>query len=396
MTPQTIDHRPEPRLETAIAPLLERLTRLPAGPHRIASCYVRLGPADRTRNRYLLALKDRIKALQEDPQMLALGRAERLAVERDLARIQGYLEHVRGLPHARGLAVFACEGLDLFDAAPLRRVHRTRLVLDDTPWVAELVEASREDRPIVVALVDRALARFFRVGPAGTVELSCGFTVSSRGGKFHSDRGDAPGRGERDYHGRLAEERHRHYAMIAEYLEDVVREGPARGIVLTGPDDHTAALARFLPDSLAAQVLGTARLNPTSASPADVQEAAYRIGEEAEWKAVAAELAALEDSIGTSGAVEGARETLRALARGQVRTLYVREDLEGGGFRCSATRKLVLTKADCAGEGSPQPVLDMVDEAIEDALRQRARVVVFPPDAVKEVVDGMAATLRFR
>jgi hypothetical protein len=42
----------------------------------------------------------------------------------------------------------------------------------------------------------------------------------------------------------------------------------------------------------------------------------------------------------------------------------VRENLEGGGFRCSATRKLVLAKADCAGEGDPQPVRDLVDEAI--------------------------------
>lgn len=183
--------------------------------------------------------------------------------------------------------------------------------------------------------------------------------------------------------------------MIAERLEELVRDGPARGIVVAGPDDHTAALVRFLPDSLAARVLGTARLNPTSATPADVQEAAYRTGEEHERKAVAAELAGLEESIGTGWAVEGARETLVALSRGQVRTLYVRENLEGGGFRCSATRKLVLAKADCAGEGDPQPVRDLVDEAIEEALRQRARVVV-PHEAVADVVDGLAATLRFR
>ena len=395
MTPQTIDRRPEPRLETAIAPLLDRLTRLPAGPHRVVSCYARLEPRDRTRNRYLIVFKDRMKALQEDPQMVTLRREERLAVGRDLARIQGYLEHVRGLPHARGLAVFACEGLDLFEAVPLRRVHRTRVVLDDTPWVAELVAASREAEPIVVALLDRAIAKFFTVSPASAVELSSGFTVSARGGKFRSDRQDAPGKGERDYHGRLAEERHRHYAMIAERLEELVRDGPARGIVVAGPDDHTAALVRFLPDSLAARVLGTARLNPTSATPADVQEAAYRTGEEHERKAVAAELAGLEESIGTGWAVEGARETLVALSRGQVRTLYVRENLEGGGFRCSATRKLVLAKADCAGEGDPQPVRDLVDEAIEEALRQRARVVV-PHEAVADVVDGLAATLRFR
>jgi hypothetical protein len=37
-----------------------------------------------------------------------------------------------------------------------------------------------------------------------------------------------------------------------------------------------------------------------------------------------------------------------------------------------------------------------VDEAIEDVLRQRARVVIVPKDAGGEPVDGLAATLRFK
>jgi peptide subunit release factor 1 (eRF1) len=111
---------------------------------------------------------------------------------------------------------------------------------------------------------------------------------------------------------------------------------------------------------------------------------------------VAAELVALQESIGTGWAVEGVRETLRALSHGQVRSLLVSEGSEGGGFRCSATGKLVLSKGDCAGEGEPRPVRDLVDEAIEDALRQRARVVIVPRDAGAEPMDGLAATLRFK
>jgi peptide subunit release factor 1 (eRF1) len=147
---------------------------------------------------------------------------------------------------------------------------------------------------------------------------------------------------------------------------------------------------------MAARVLGTARLNPTSATPAVVHAAAQRVAEDHERSAVAAELLALQESIGTGWAVEGVRETLRALSRGQVRTLYARECLEGGGFRCAATGRLVLAKGDCAGEGEPRPVRDLVDETIEDTLRQGARVVVVPKDAGAQPVDGLAATLRFR
>lgn len=396
MTSPVVERPLEPHVETAIGPLIQRLAHLPPGPHWIVSCYVRLEPEDRTRGRYLLALREWTTALKDDPRLADLSRKDRIAVERAVARIHGYLERPRGLPHARGLALFVCEELDLFEVAPLPRVHRTRAVLDDTPWIAELVSAARDAEPVIVAVLDRALARFLMASPAGAVELPGGFTVSGRGGRYRPDREDAPGEGERDYHARLAEERHRHYAMIAERLEELARERPASGLVLAGPADHTGALMRFLPERLASRVLGTARLNPTSATPAAVHAAAQRVAEEHERTAVAGELIALEDSIGTGWAVEGVRETLRALARGQVRTLYVREGLEGGGFRCSATGRLVLAKGDCAGAGAPVPVRDVADEAIEDALRQRVRVVMVLRDAAAEPVDGMAATLRFR
>ncbi len=94
--------------------------------------------------------------------------------------------------------------------------------------------------------------------------------------------------------------------------------------------------------------------------------------------------------------MNGARETLRALHQGQVRTLFLRDNLEGQGFRCSATGRLVLAKGDCRNEGQPKPVRDLVDEAIEEALRQRVRVVLVPDCAEADAVDGLAATLRFR
>src|SRR3546814_3328290 len=67
------------------------------------------------------------------------------------------------------------------------------------------------------------------------------------------------------------------------------------------------------------------------------------------------------------------RETLRALAQHQVRTLYIAEDLAGGGFRCGHGGRLVLAKADCGSEGEPEAVRDVADEAVEDALRDGAR-----------------------
>lgn len=393
--PQILNQPPGPELATAIGPAIEHLTQLPAGHHAVVSCYVRLGQADRAASRYFLTWKARAREALHSTPPAGTVRGDRLALERDVARIGGYLQHLPGLPHARGIAVFACEGLELFLCVPLPRVHRTRVCVDESPRIAELVAAGQEARPLIVAAFDRVVARFFLLTPERLEELPCEFTVSDRGGKYHSDRRDAPGHGERRYHGRLAEERHRHYTAIAKRLDELATLHPEGGIVLGGPKDHTSALAGLLPQAVAARMVGTCRLNPTSVTAAGLRKAVDPLAETHERERIAGDLAALQESIGAGRAVEGARETLRALARHQVRRLYLREDLQGSGFRCGPGGRLVLSEADCGSEGAPQPVHDVADEALEDALRDGARVVLVPLDTDPMPVDGLAATLRF-
>jgi peptide subunit release factor 1 (eRF1) len=392
---QTLEQRLQPELAAAIGPALERLTALPPGPHPVVSCYVRLGPADRAGLGYL-TWKARANDALADAATAAPAREERLALERDIARIGGYLQHLRRLPHARGLAIFACEALDLFLCVPLPRVLRTRVTIDNSPRIAELVAALQSARPVIVAVLDRVVARFFVVTADGAEELPGAFTVSVRGGRYHSDRKDAPGKGERRYHARFAEERHRHYAAVAKRLEELAERYPDSGVVLGGPVDHTTPLAELLPDPLAARVLGRWRLNPTAVAAARLRTAVDFLAELHERTSVAAELAALEDSIGAGRAVEGIRETLRALAGHQVRTLYIAEGLAGSGFRCGRSGRLVLARADCGMEGEPEAVRDVADEAVEDALRDGARVVVVPHPLATMPMDGFAATLRFQ
>jgi peptide subunit release factor 1 (eRF1) len=143
-------------------------------------------------------------------------------------------------------------------------------------------------------------------------------------------------------------------------------------------------------------VFGSAALNPTSATAAEVRTAALQVASEHDRAADLDVAASLEDSIGAGWAVEGPRDTLRALARGQVRTLLIGADVEGGGFRCTGSDRLVLAKGDCRGEGEPVPVQDVADEAVEEALRQGIEVIVLHDRAAAETIDGLAAFLRFR
>jgi len=102
------------------------------------------------------------------------------------------------------------------------------------------------------------------------------------------------------------------------------------------------------------------------------------------------------EGLGTGWAVNGIDRTLRALARGQVRALLVDADASEPGFRCGDSGRLARTERECRDEGEPVPVLDVVDDAIEEALRQGIDVnVVYEPEA-RVAVDGLAGLLRFR
>ena len=252
------------------------------------------------------------------------------------------------------------------------------------------------DERVLAVVLDRAHARFFDVTAAGAAELSSLHSPAMRGGKFHSDRQGGPGWGEHDYHDRIREEERRHHAAIAEQLERLHRLHPTAGLVLAGPGGAGAALQRALPATLAERVIGTARLNPTEVTAAVVHAAATRLQQEHQRDVEQSMIAALLEGLGTGLAENGTRAVLRALAKGQVRTLLVRSDVRGAGFRCAGSGRLVLSPTDCGGEGDPVAVTDIVGEAAAEARRQGATVTVIQDAESFTAIDGLAALLRFR
>jgi peptide subunit release factor 1 (eRF1) len=375
---------------------LKRLAILKAEGARVVTAYVRLGIQDRIRNRQHIAVRDAVRRARTTVDQAGLPHPEREALHRDLARIEEYTEDGGHLPHGPGLVLFACEALGLFEVIPLPRVVQTRLLLGERPRLAEAIAALEGFGRIVVALVDRAHARFFEVTAEDVIELPSLRVEATRGGKFHSDRADSPGWGEHDFHNRIREERHRQSAVVADHLAALVAERPCQGVVLAGPTRTTIEQERFLPRGVAALVMGTVRLNPTSATEAEVRHAALEARAAWERTHEAAVMSEVDQGVGTGWAVNGARPTLLALSHGQVRRLIVPSEQGGAGYRCADSGRLALARGDCRGEGEPVPVPDMVTEALEEAFRQHVEVEMIDDPEIKERVDGLAALLRFR
>jgi len=384
------------RALTEIRRQLQRLLRLPSGKHWIVSCYLKLEPRDRSRGKYLIKLKNRIREVIEALPAEGLDRQETEQVIGDLHKLQVTLQRPDALPPTQGLAVFVSKPLGLFEIIPLPRVHRSRLLVDRTPLVRELAALEDEVGRLLVADVDKSGATIYEVTAFEARKIADIEATARKGGRFHSDRHEAPGKGEHGFHNRLRHERELLFDAVAARLFDLDRREPVRGIVLASAGNEAESLRMFLHPYVAGKVVGTARLPRRKTSIGAVRATALEVREVFERKLERHLVAEMLLGQGSGWAVNGIGATLDALAKGQVRTLLVRADASVPGFRCGATGRLTLNARDCRSLGDAIPVPDVIDDAIEEALRQRVDLdVVFEPDAA-ETINGIAALLRFR
>src|SRR6058998_659903 len=263
--------------ESAVRAAIERLSRVQPGAYHVVSCYLKLEPRDKTRGKYLIKIKNRIREALAALQRQELERALRAQVAADLERVQAYFGEPTRLPPARGIALFACGALDLFEALPLPHVHRSRLAVAPVPLVRELVALEEEFGTILVAAYDRTSARFFEVTAYDVVELPSLTADATRSGKFHGERqakrGNvlAGGFGEHNYHMRIRQERQRHHAQVADRIFQIHTQRPLAGLVVAGIGVDAAAVLPHLHSYLHDLVLGVVRLNPKHASAAGVR-----------------------------------------------------------------------------------------------------------------------------
>jgi peptide chain release factor subunit 1 len=383
--------------------VVDWLAELGTTEHWVVSCYLKLEPRDRSRGKYQIKLKNRIRTQLQWFEGRGAGRADRERAERDLERIREYLDDPGNLPTGRGIAIFACEALNLFRTVALPQVFRSRLAIDRSPLIRELAAVDDEFGRVLCVAYDRSAARFFEVTAVGGWELAgLAATDTTRAGRFHGPgavvgAGSSVGSaGEHNYHRRIKEEKQRHFAAIAQRLFELSRDREPRGIVLAGIGDASDAVEAHLHPYVARLVLGSTRLNPKSASASEIVSAVLEVREQSERRWESEHVAALQEGLGTGWAVNGVPEVLEALQHGQVRTLLVDPTAEQPGFRCSLTRKLGLTEQACEAEGTAELVPDVIDEVIEETLRQGGHIEVVEDLDARTSIAGLAALLRFK
>ncbi len=366
------------------------------GKHPVISCYLKLEERDRVKKKYLTKAKNRVKELEYALPSMGWDKHEQDAIRADLARVLDYLGDDSLLPDSQGIAIFACKATGLFDIRPLPRVHRSRLVVDRTPLVRELAASQSEFGKLFTVTLDRTSALIWEVTAYEAKVVQKVTWEVTRGGRYHAAgaRGDATG--EFAFHNRIRDEKRRHLETVARALFDLDRRSPGHEIVIAASGNDAAALEPFLHTYLAERLIGFARMSLKDAKPAAVHQLTMEVRAEHARNLDSQHIEELAEGLGTGWAVNGVRETLNALSQGKIRFLLVRGEAVVPGFRSLKTGRLSTQVRDLREDGDVVPTVDVIDDAIEEAFRQRVSLDVIYDAELADAVDGLAGLLRFK
>lgn len=287
-------------------------------------------------------------------------------------------------PEGRGLAVFSDESDGFFWHKDLAYTVSNEIRWGREPLLQPLANALDELEDYGVVLVDRAKARLL-LAQLGEIEEHLHLEgdgkhvrhVKSTG----SDRAESSGHMQRKADNQVRA----NLRDVVQAVEEFVKRNEIRRLVLAGTPETIAELRKLLPARIDSLVIGELPLG-MNVSAKGVLAATEPVVHEYERRAEVQRVnEVVTASAKTDKAVVGLDSTLQAVNSGRVWELIYSEGLLSPGFECPECSALFSNQTqECLYCGADvQPVRNIVEQAVEHALRKQARI---------EVVTGEAST----
>ncbi|HEX8744463.1 MAG TPA: Vms1/Ankzf1 family peptidyl-tRNA hydrolase [Thermoleophilaceae bacterium] len=373
--------------------LLRRLADLRPDGARVLSLFLNLDPSEfatpparATEARSLLDQAERQAREAE-----GLEHEAQKALRKDIERAREYFDRIPA-DGAHGLAVFACEQADLFEAIKLPRPIETRAVVDDSPFVEPLAELAMRGSWCVL-LVNRQVARMLRGSPEQLTELP---PIED---EVHG-RHDQGGWSQARYQRGVDQEVRWHLQRAAEVAFRRFKRSPFDCILLGGPEETVSEFEQLLHPYLSERVAGHFRVDVENTTPDQIRDAAAPLIGEVDQRREREALDRLEEGVATGGrGVAGLEHTVAALNERRVEILLMNDRFDAAGVFCRQCgwvgTDVELTE--CPADGAALERRDNIAEnAVELAIVQSASVLRVRHQGERlESRGSIGAVLRF-
>ena len=322
-----------------------------------------------------------------------LDRDKKESLAGDMEAIAAFGAQSLGSYNHAGLAMFSCSGKGFLQALDLPHGPRNRIVFDQNFCVRPLLAILEKYRRICVILLSRRDARLYEVHMGGIKPLdSLASDVPGRV-KDAGFEGSASRRIERNIEGHVLE----HFKKASLLAFDLFKKGRFDWLFLGCEADSTPLAESVLHPYLKERLKGHLNAKPFDAPAKVLKETIEfedRLNMEEEVEVVGRLVAELERG---GKACSGIKETLQRLNQFEVQTLVVTHNFSKEGRACPNCKFLYLEDEICpVCRRKTDPVTDVIDEAIEAALKHKCAVKQIDATTRLDRYGSVGAFLKFK
>jgi peptide chain release factor subunit 1 len=353
----------------------------------ICSFYYPLEKGDPAEGGSLIRLKNLVGEALADRE--GWTSAQTRSVSRDLARIERRVTEELVLSGG-GLAVFACSARGLWEVFHLPVKVVPSLIVDHRTRMRPMIEFLNRYRRSCTVLIGKGRARVFLLDPAGVEER---MDVTGEVPGRHDQGGWAQARYQRHHDDRVM----RHLKETSDETFSLFRKEAFDQLFVGGTEELVSEFVEYLHPYLRDRFCGAFPMEMVS-SASEVQEqtlaAARRLSEAAEAEAI--DKLRAEVHTGNLGAA-GLEDTLHTLQKGQVLRLFVNEEFETPGQRCTSCGMLSLRTPCPFCGGETEALEDIVEGVVTEAFLHNCEIVFVGGAHGEKLAElgGIGALLRF-
>lgn len=379
---------------------LERLSAFEPAPYPVISLYLNTQPNQHGRDHYQSFVRKEFKARA---QTYAPNSPERASLDRDFDRIGRYLESELQ-PSANGVAIFACDAGELFDAIQLDApLDEHWLYIGDRPHLYPLARIASQFPQYAALLADTASARILVVAQGRVADA-----VSIEGVK--TKRQSQGGWSQARYQRHVENYHLQHIKEVIDALDRIVAREKIDRVLVAGDPVVIPLLREQMPKHLAEKIADRISVDAGAADDEVIEaslEAMRKLNERTDRERVEAAVGAYR--AGGLGVI-GPDETLLALTNGQVDELLITASVAQLAGLQKGSRAAQMALANDAGLA--QPAVDetvagepagrdigtvrLADDLVTRAQQTGARVTFIEDPDLLTPYGGVAALLRYR
>jgi len=372
---------------------VEALSRFKSENYLTTSFFLGTDKSRLSKKEILLSLKNLLNNGLARLQGLDISKDKKESIRQDLEKINKQISQNFSSSHFSGIAIFSCHGQSFWQVFGLPEPPRNRVLFDHNPYVRPLSDILDEYHHIFGFLIDRREAKWYKIfmGEILPLEsLSSDVPSKVKEGGFE---GYESKRIERHVEARL----HDHFKRAAQKAFELFKKNHFDWLFLGCHEKYISDFEPFLHNYLRTRIKATLKAKPSDSKDKILKESIElekKLKKDEEEAIVQKLVSELERG---GRACSGVKDCLRSLNQAEVQTLVITRNFSTQGKLCPQCKLLYLEELRCPScQKKTTSVLDIIDEAIESALKINCDVRHITPPTKLDRYGKIGAFLRYK